>query len=224
MADFETTNNFGTQMVNRGVVILPPVEDAIRLKERAEEIKREAKERAARQAAHQNAEYTEFEEVKDNNAAAQQTQDKPSVPDAMTLVRTNLIILMQVKGRYVRFEKLYEFIRDFFACRKPAKYDWYALFHFLYEKGYVTSTNKTKFSQHMCQPEWFGYLDKDNLPTADAIGDYNYLSGKNYLQWNNIEKPTSSKAGSTGIQSLLNHYINLDVNYNEDDILEPKRQ
>lgn len=224
MADFETTNNYGTQMVNRGIVILPSAEDAIKLKERAEEIKRAAKERAARQAAHQNAEYTEYEEIKANAQSPQQSKAEQTTPDAMTLVRTNLVLLMQVNGRYVRFDKLYEFIRDYFACRKPAKYDWYALFHFLYEKGYVTSTNKTKFSQHMCQPEWFGYLDKDNLPTADAIGDYNYLAGKNYQQWNNTVKPTNSKAGSTGIQSLLNHYINLDVNYNEDDILEPKKQ
>lgn len=226
MAEFENRDNYGTQTVNRGVMIVQSnsVEEAIKLKQKIDEMKRRAREQEAKSAEIVDVEFTEVKEAEPQPKNNTPAGEEHPIPDAMTLVRTNIVISMEVNAKYVRFDKLYEFIRDYFVSRKPAKYDWYALFHFLYEKNIITTVKKTDFAKHMKQPEWFGYLDKEHLPTADAIGDYNYLFGKDYHSWEQIDRHTNSKANPTGLRSILACYINLDVNYNEDDILEPKKR
>lgn len=225
MADFENKENYGYQFVNKdgATMIVPPldIEAAIKRKQEVEELKRKAKEEAEKNADIQEAEFEEVTETPKESASVKQEQH---TPDAMTLVRTNQVIQMSVNNRYVRFEKLYVFIRDYFVSRVQGKYDWFALYAFLSDKGFVTLQDKRKFSAQMSQPEWFGYLDSKKLPSADAMGDYNYLSGKDYRTWSSVDKPTSSKASTVGISCLVNHYINLATYFEENVILEPARR
>lgn len=128
--------------------------------------------------------------------------------------QNNKVFCEKVNEKDISFDKLIKFFREYGVDTITYKYEWMAIYLFAQKKGLLQEFQLAEFAEQMNKPEWFGYVVDRRRCTADAMGDYNFLSSADKNKWDdNALIPNGSKASKTGRNRIINKYNNLDDNY-----------
>ena len=133
--------------------------------------------------------------------------------------QSNMVFHEKVNGKDINFGKLIAYIRKYGVDNITYRYEWVAIYLFAQDHGLLQECKLTAFADQMNKPEWFGYVVDRRQCTADAMGDYNFLSTTDKKRWTDKAViPAGTKASRQGIIRVINKYNNLDIYFNLNNI------
>ena len=149
--------------------------------------------------------------------------DQPLTEEQLEQKRkqSNKVFREKINDKDINFGRLIAFFREYVVDTITYKYEWMAIYLFAKNHNLLKEYQLAAFEEQMNMPEWFGsVVDRRNC-SADALGDYNFLTNvdKNKLLDDSII-PDGSKASITGRNRIINKYNNLDINFCKEDICD----
>lgn len=133
--------------------------------------------------------------------------------------RTNTVLKTRINEKQITLQKLADFLKQHAVSNITFKYEWFAIYLFLFKKNLLEDRQYNLFAEQMNKPEWFGYLAERKRCSADSMGEYSFLLEHNEDRWDSAIIPTGSKATTKGLRTILSMYDDLKMEYNQNDIL-----
>ena len=133
---------------------------------------------------------------------------------------SNNVFRETINGKYINFGKLIDFIREYAVDTITFKNEWMAIYLFAFKHNLLKVSQLNVFAEQMNKTEWFGYLVARRQCSADAMGDYNYLSTIDRNHWEDDSRiPTGCRATTIGLNRIIKKYNNLEINFSIEKII-----
>ena len=130
----------------------------------------------------------------------------------------NSVFRTQINDHNINFGKFIRFLNEYGVTTITYKYEWMAIYLFAKEQNLLQEPSYTAFAEQMNKAGWFGHVAARRQCSADAMGDYSFLTMMKRPLWENISIPGGSKASKNGVNHIIRKYDNLTLQYQENDI------
>ena len=136
----------------------------------------------------------------------------------------NDIVFKQIyfNGLSLNMGRMETWIKDHFLINVCAKYDWFALWRIMQEKGFLKDYKTSKFVEQM--ELWFGKEQMKGVAAAINLYRSGYLGNYHHDKWdyNEFAKGMKGKQSKDGFNRLLALCMELNETLNIDDFLTKK--
>ena len=129
--------------------------------------------------------------------------------NAQWLEDTNEILNLRIMLNGVELSRsldwIYTFIKENFVQKVSKSYEWYALYRFLNDIGYLQKKEINQFASLM--NEW--YKDTNISCSRSEVGRYSFLTGYSVSEWDTIKKESveeKRKVSLNGIRRIQTLY------------------